>query len=180
MQYVYANAYIQDVYIQIYVQYNTRTSMAIIADNKKAGYNYDILEKIEAGMELNGQEVKSLRARGVSLQGNYVMIKRKNPEKPEVFWVGANIPPYQPLNIAENYVPQRDRKLLLHKSEIEYLVDKIKEKGLTLVPLLVYTKKHKLKMLIGLAKGKKNFDKRESIKKRETQRKINTELKTRG
>jgi SsrA-binding protein len=154
--------------------------MAIIADNKKAGYNYDILEKIEAGMELNGQEVKSLRARGVSLQGNYVMIKRKNPEKPEIFWVGANIPPYQPLNMAENYVPQRDRKLLLHKSEIEYLVDKIKEKGLTLVPLLVYTKKHKLKMLIGLAKGKKNFDKRESIKKRETQRKINTEVKTRG
>lgn len=153
--------------------------MAIIAENRKARFDYEILEKHEAGIELNGQEVKSLRQRGTSLHGNYVVIKNKSG-LPEIFWVGANIPPYQPQNAGIAYVPQRDRKLLLHKKEIAYLAGKIKEKGLTLVPLLVYTKNHKIKMEIGLAKGKKNFDKRETIKKREIERKIRQELKTRG
>lgn len=154
--------------------------MANIAENKKARFDYEILERYETGIELNGQEVKSLRNRGASLHGNYVVIKNKEQGLPEIFWVGANIPAYQPQNAGQNYVPQRDRKLLLHKKEIGYLVGKIKEKGLTLVPLSVYTKNHKIKMEIGLAKGKKSFDKRETIKKREAERKIRTELKTRG
>jgi len=153
--------------------------MNIIAENKKARFDYQILEKYETGLELNGQEVKSLRIRGVSLHGNYIIFKNKG-NLPELFWVGANIPAYQPENAGEKYVPQRDRKLLLHKKEIAYLSGKIKEKGLTLVPLLVYTKNHKIKMEIGLVKGKKNFDKRETIKKRETEIRIRRELKTRG
>lgn len=153
--------------------------MPVIAENRKARFDYEIQEKYEAGIELNGQEVKSLRVRGTSLHGNYVIFKNKTG-LPELFWVGANIPPYQPTNAAANYVPQRDRKLLLHKKEIAYLAGKIKEKGLTLVPLLVYTKNHKIKMEIGLARGKKNFDKRETIKKRESDRRIQQELKTRG
>ncbi len=153
--------------------------MVTIAENKKARFDYQILEKYETGLELNGQEVKSLRIRGVSLHGNYIIFKNKG-NLPELFWVGANIPAYQPENAGEKYVPQRDRKLLLHKKEIAYLSGKIKEKGLTLVPLLVYTKNHKIKMEIGLVKGKKNFDKRETIKKRETEIRIRQELKTRG
>lgn len=158
----------------------TFKKMTIIAENRKAKFDYEILDRYEAGLELNGQEVKSLRQRGTSLHGNYVIIKNKKDGLPEIFWVGANIPPYQPQNADQNYVPQRDRKLLLHKKELAYLAGKIKEKGLTLVPLLVYTKNHKIKMEIGLAKGKKAFDKRETIKKRETERKIRHELKTRG
>lgn len=153
--------------------------MPVIAENRKARYNYEIQEKLEAGIELNGQEVKSLRNRSVSLSGNYVVLKNKGG-LPELFWVGANIPAYQPENAGLAYVPQRDRKLLLHKKEIAYLASKIKEKGLTLVPLLVYTKNHKIKMEIGLARGKKSFDKRDSIKTREVERKIRQELKTRG
>ncbi|MFA5013135.1 MAG: SsrA-binding protein SmpB [Candidatus Paceibacterota bacterium] len=154
--------------------------MADIAENRKARFNYEILEKIEAGIELTGQEVKSLRQRGVSLNGNYVVVKRDKSGMPEIFWVGGNIAPYQPLNVARTYDPQRDRKLLLHRREIEFLVGKTKEKGLTLVPLLVYTKKHKIKMEIGLARGKKAFDKRETIKKRDIERRISNELKSRG
>lgn len=153
--------------------------MGTIAENKKARYNYEIQEKFEAGISLNGQEVKSLRKKGVNLNGNYVIMKDKFGQT-EVFWVGANISAYQPENASPEYDPQRDRKLLLHKKEIAFLAGKIKEKGLTLVPLSVYTKKHKIKMEIGLAKGKKSFDKRETIKKREVDKRIRQELKIRG
>ena len=153
--------------------------MAIIAENKKARYDYEIQEKFEAGISLNGQEVKSLRKKGINLNGNYVIIKN-NPNGAEVFWIGGNISPYQPKNVQIEYSSERDRKLLLHKKEIAFLAGKIKEKGLTLVPLSVYTKKHKIKMEIGLAKGKKSFDKRETIKKREVEKKIRQELKIRG
>jgi SsrA-binding protein len=96
------------------------------------------------------------------------------------FWVGVNIPPYQSANIDKSYDPQRPRKLLLNREEIDYLTGKIKEKGLTLVPLSVYTGTYKIKLEFGLAKGKKKFDKRESIKKREVERKIKSEISTRG
>lgn len=143
--------------------------------NKKAYYDYEILEKFQAGLVLTGQEVKSLRTRGISLAGTYIEIKGN-----EVFWVGANIPPYQPLNVDKNYDPQRKRKLLLNREEINYLSGKTKERGLTLVPLSVYTKTYKIKLEFGLARGKKKFDKRESIKKREVERKIKSEINTRG
>ncbi|MDD4531671.1 MAG: SsrA-binding protein SmpB [Candidatus Pacebacteria bacterium] len=149
-------------------------------ENKKAYFDYEILERFEAGLALNGQEVKSLRTRGTSLPGTYILIKEDKRGSAEAFWVGGNIPPYQPQNADKGYDPKRDRKLLLTREELRYLLGKSKEKGLTLVPISVYTKKRKLKLDFGLARGKKKFDKRESIKKREVERKIRSELKTRG
>lgn len=146
--------------------------MKIIAENKKAYYNYQILEKFEAGVSLIGQEVKSLKTRGINLSGSYALIKEG-----EVFWMGAHIPPYQPKNAPADYNPERSRRLLLKKSEIKYLIGKSKERGLTLIPLKLYIKNNKIKLEIGLAKGKKKIDKRELIKKREIEREIERTLK---
>jgi len=132
--------------------------MAILAENKKAKYNYEILERYEAGLELTGQEVKALRQRGVSLYGNYIAIKRKKMALLKFFGLGQTFLLINLKTLAHLMFPQRDRKLLLHKKEINELNVKIKERGLTLIPLLVYTKNHRLKMEIGLAKGKKAFD----------------------
>ncbi|MDD5098291.1 MAG: SsrA-binding protein SmpB [Candidatus Pacebacteria bacterium] len=151
-----------------------------LVQNKKAYFDYEILEKFDAGLSLNGQEVKSLRTRGITLAGTYILVKQDKTGNTEAFWIGANIPPYQPYNAGKGYDPKRDRKLLLNREEINYLLGKSMEKGLTLVPLSVYTKTHKIKLEFGLAKGKKKFDKRDSIKKREVDRKIREELKTRG
>jgi SsrA-binding protein len=146
--------------------------MKILAENKKAYFNYQILEKFEAGIALIGQEVKSLKTRGVNLAGSYVVLKNS-----EFFWIGANIPPYQPKNVPPDYNPERSRKLLLKKSEIKYLIGKAKERGLTLIPLRVYTKDGKIKLEFGIGKGKKKFDKREVIRKREAEREIKRALK---
>jgi len=146
--------------------------MKILAKNKKAYFKYQILEKFEAGISLIGQEVKSIKSGRINLSGAYVVLK-----KSEVYLIGANIPPYQPKNAPADYQPERSRKLLLKKSEIKYLIGKAKQKGLTLVPLRVYTKKGKIKLEFGIAKGLKKFDKRELIKKRETEKEIQRELK---
>jgi len=146
-----------------------------LAENKKAYYNYQILEKLEAGISLIGQEVKSIKSGRINLAGSYVVLKNS-----EVFLVGANVPPYQPKNIPSDYNPERSRKLLLRKSEIKYLLGKTKQKGLTLVPLRVYAKRGKIKVEFGIAKGKRKVDKRELIKKREAKREIRRELKLRG
>ena len=149
--------------------------MHIIAENKKAYFNYEILDRFEAGISLVGQEVKSLKTRGVNLAGSYVMVRNE-----ELFWVGAKIPAYQPKNAPSDYDVERSRKLLLRKNEIKKLLGKAKEKGLTLIPLRVYSKNAKIKLEFGLAKGKKEIDKRELIKKREIQKDIERELKSRG
>ena len=149
--------------------------MKIIAKNKKAFFNYQIIEKFEAGVSLNGQEVKSLKTKGVNLAGTYAVLKSS-----EVFWVGAKIPPYQPKNAPSDYNPDRSRKLLLKKSEIKYLIGKVKQKGLTLVPTKVYTRKGRIKIEIAIVKGRKKIDKRELIKKREVERDLKRELKLRG
>jgi len=146
--------------------------MPILAENKKAFFNYIILEKFEAGISLLGQEVKSLKTRGINLAGSYVVLKDE-----EVFWIGANIPPYQPRNIGSSYNPERSRKILLKKSEIKYLLGKARQKGLTLMPLKVYTIRGKIKLEFAIVKGKRQFDKRDSIKKRDAEREINRELK---
>jgi len=143
-----------------------------ISENKKAYFNYQILEKFEAGISLIGQEVKSLKTRGVNLAGSYVILKDE-----EAFWIGAHIHPYQPKNVPSYYNPERLRKLLLKKSEIKYLIGKSKQRGLTLVPLRLYTKDGKIKLEFGIGKGKKKFDKRELIKKREIEREIERVLK---
>jgi len=149
--------------------------MKVLAENKKAYFNYKILEKFEAGISLIGQEVKSIKTRGVNLAGSYIVLKNE-----EAFWIGTKIPPYQPKNIVSDYNPERSRKLLLKKSEIKYLIGKSKQKGLTLIPLKVYTKNGKIKIEFGIGKGKKEFNKKELIKKRETEREIKRELRMRG
>lgn len=139
--------------------------MKSLAENRKAYYDYEILETYEAGIVLNGQEVKSIKTGHINLKGAYVVFKNE-----ELFLIGANIPPYQPKNAPKDYNPERSRKLLLTKAEIKSLVGKIKQKGLTLIPLKVYTKNAKIKLLFGIGKGKKEIDKREKIKKREFER----------
>ncbi|MDO8639304.1 MAG: SsrA-binding protein SmpB [bacterium] len=149
--------------------------MTAIAENKKAYFNYEILEKFEAGISLLGQEVKSIRAGRVNLAGSYVIIRGE-----EAFWVGAVVPAYQPKNAPADYEADRPKKLLLKKSELKYLIGKTKQKGLTLTPLRVYTAKGRIKLEFGLAKGKKKIDKRETLKKYEAKREIERTLKTRG
>ena len=146
--------------------------------NKKAYFNYLILEKFEAGISLIGQEVKSIKSGKCNLTGSYVVLKHHlKKESPEVFWIGGKVPAWQPKNAPPDYDPERTRKLLLKKSEIKYLIGKSKIKGLTLLPLRIYTIKRKIKLEFGIAKGKKKFDKRELIKKREIERDIREKLK---
>ncbi|MCP6726865.1 MAG: SsrA-binding protein SmpB [Patescibacteria group bacterium] len=141
--------------------------MATFADNRKAWHDYEILETFQGGLSLNGQEVKSIRGGRINLAGSYVDLKDQ-----ELFLVGANIPPYQPANAPANYNPERARKLLLTAKEIRYLIGKVKERGLTLVPLKVYSMKSKIKLEFGLVKSKKKQDKRNILKKRDAEREM--------
>ena len=149
--------------------------MKIYAENDKAYFNYNILEKFEAGLVLLGTEVKAIKTGKVTIKGSYVTI-----EENEAYLTGANIPAYQPKNAPENYDPKRSRKLLLEKKEIDTLVGKSKESGIALVPLKIFDKNAKIKLEFGIGKGKKKYDKRETIKKRDTQREIDKALKSRG
>jgi len=144
----------------------------MFTENRKAYFDYEILEKFEAGIELLGFEVKSVISGNAHMEGGRVLIRGG-----EAFLVGTTIPPYQPKNTPSNYEPDRTRKLLLTKKEISYLTGKTAEKGLTLLPLKVYTKHGLCKLLLGLGKGKKKTDKRETIKARESKRKIDRTLK---
>jgi SsrA-binding protein len=148
--------------------------MKTLAENNKATFDYEILEIYEAGMVLYGFEVKSIRAGHISLKGSYVVVKDN-----EVFLINALISPYQQANTPESYDPQRSRKLLLKKSEIRSLIGKSKVRGLTLVPLRIYTKKSTLKLEFAIAKGKRKIDKRETIKRRDTERDVERETKAR-
>ncbi len=146
--------------------------MAHYAENRKARFDYEIIEKFEAGIELLGSEVKSVRGGQMSLEGAFVIVRGG-----EAFLINANIPPYQPKNAGADYDPLRNRKLLLTKKEIAELAGSGKNKSLTIVPISVYNKGRKIKVEIALVKGKKKFDKRESIKKRDTERDIRRTLK---
>lgn len=140
--------------------------------NKRAYFDYEILETFEAGLVLLGHEVKSIRVGKVSLAGSYVIVKND-----EALLLNADISPYQPGNIPSGYDQHHTRKLLLKKAEIKELVGKTHKTGLTIVPLKLYNKKRTIKLLIGLAKHKKKHDKRESIKKRDVEREIGRTLK---
>ena len=142
------------------------------AENRKARFNYEILEKYETGIELLGTEVKSVRGGQMSLEGAFIIIRGG-----EAFLINANIPSYQPKNAPADYDPLRNRKLLLTKKEIAKLAGSEKNKSLTIVPISVYNKNRKIKVEIALVKGKKKFDKRETIKKRDTDREIRREFK---
>ena len=149
--------------------------MKVLSENKKAYFNYEIVDRFQAGICLQGQEVKSIKSGRINLAGSYVVLRSE-----EVYLVGAKVPPYQPKNAPGDYDPERSRKLLLRKAEIKQLIGKTKEKGLTLVPLKVYTVKGQIKIEFGVAKGRKSTDKRQLIKKRETDKEIERELKFRG
>ncbi|HBV01503.1 MAG TPA: SsrA-binding protein [Candidatus Taylorbacteria bacterium] len=143
----------------------------MLIENRKAKFNYEFLEKLDAGIELLGSEVKSLRAKLGSLEGAYVIVRGN-----EAFMVGAYIPAYQPKNTPKGYDERRNRKLLLTKKEIASLMGAEAKKGLTIVPISVYNRGHKLKVTLAIARGKKKFDKRETIKLRDTERDIRREM----
>ena len=140
--------------------------MEIVSTNKKARFNYEIIEKIEAGIALKGTEVKSIRNRNVSIGESYAQIKDD-----EVFLHNLHITLYEQGN-RENHDPIRVRKLLLHKHEIKKLVAKTQQKGLSLVPLSIYLRKGKIKVELATGRGKRLVDKRESIKKKTIEREI--------
>jgi len=146
--------------------------MKTFAFNKRANYDYEILEKIEGGLVLKGYEVKSIKTGHISLKGAYVTIKGN-----EAFLTNANISAYQPLNMPDSYDPERSRKVLIRKSQIKSLIGKVKQKGLTLVPIRVYSKRGLVKLEFGVGKGKRKIDKREDIKKREDKVKMRRMLK---
>ncbi len=146
--------------------------MKILAENKKAGFNYEILEGLEAGISLLGSEVKSAREGRISLKESFAEIKNG-----EVILLNCHISPYEAAN-RFNHEPLRPRKLLLHKQQIKRLTGKIKEKGLTLVPTKVYlNEKGKIKVEIALARGKRAYEKKETIKARDVEREIRAEMK---
>lgn len=142
--------------------------------NRKASLDYEIMEKFEAGIELLGLEVKSLRKSQGSLAGSHITVRGG-----EVFLIGSNIPAYQEKNTPKEYEPKRNRKILLTKAEIQKLASLEAKKGLTIVPISLYNKGKKIKVEIAIVRGKKSYDKRESIKKRETDRDIRREFKDR-
>jgi SsrA-binding protein len=146
--------------------------MKIVAKNKKAYYNYEIVESFEAGISLVGSEVKSIREGRISLKESYAEIKAG-----EIFLVNCHVSPYAAANIF-NHDPLRERKLLLHRREIKRLTGKVVEKGLTLIPTKVLINdRGKVKIEISLAKGKRAYQKKEAIKERDRQRELRAELK---
>ncbi|MCD7805320.1 MAG: SsrA-binding protein SmpB [Oscillospiraceae bacterium] len=146
----------------------------IIAENRQARHEYFVLDTLEAGIELVGTEVKSIRLGGVNLKDSWCEIRDG-----EIFAVGVHISPYEKGNIY-NRDPRRDRRLLIHKSEIRRLYDKVRQEGLTIVPLKLYYSGSRVKMKIGLCKGKKLYDKRDDMARRQTERDIERILKERN
>lgn len=147
--------------------------MPVLAENRKALHEYSILEKFEAGLVLTGPEVKSVKAGRASLQGAYVI-----PKGNELWLTGMHVAAYPPAQREQlNYNPEQDRKLLLGLAELKYLAGKMKQKGLTITPLTLYTSHRFIKVELGLARGKTRYDKRVSLRRRETDREIRRSLK---
>ncbi|HEY5728649.1 MAG TPA: SsrA-binding protein SmpB [Anaerolineales bacterium] len=146
----------------------------VVATNRKAGFEYFLLEKFEAGLALQGSEIKSIRAGQISIQESYVDIENGK----QAFLVEAHIAPYEQAN-RFNHEPRRKRKLLLHKKEIRKLWDNVRIKGMTIVPTRVYLKNGRAKIEIALAKGKKTYDKRAAIAKRDEARSAERETRVR-
>ncbi|HVO10434.1 MAG TPA: SsrA-binding protein SmpB [Vicinamibacteria bacterium] len=142
----------------------SEASGKVLATNRKAFFRYEVLERAEAGLALAGTEVKSIRDGGLSFADSWVEFRGG-----EMFLIGCRIAPYSHGNLM-NHLPERDRKLLLHKREIQRLGGRASERGLTLVPLRVYLKDGRVKMEIGLGRGKQMHDKREAIRRRDEER----------
>ncbi|OGG57460.1 SsrA-binding protein [Candidatus Kaiserbacteria bacterium RIFCSPHIGHO2_01_FULL_55_17] len=144
-----------------------------LIENERVRFDYSLIEEMEAGLELKGFEVKSLRAKHGSLKGARVVARGG-----EAYLVGASIPPWQVANAPKSYDPERTRRLLLSRKEIAHIASAEGQKGLTIVPLKVYNHGNKLKIAIAIARGKKKEDKRHSIRAREEKRRIERTLKT--
>lgn len=150
-------------------------SSDVITQNRKAYHDYFIVETIEAGIMLTGTEVKSLRAGKANLKDSYAKIKNE-----EIFLVNTHISAYDRADAFKHIDPERTRKLLLHKDEIKRLIGKTREKGFTLIPTKLYFKGGRVKVEIGLAKGKTSYDKRETLKKKDVEREIKSAFKAHG
>jgi SsrA-binding protein len=144
-----------------------------VASNRQAAYRYELLDKVEAGMMLRGTEVKALREGGAQMKDAYATFRDG-----ELWLLNLHIPPYKPA-ARENHPPERDRKLLLHRREIDRLIARMAEKGLTVVPTRIYFKDGRAKVEIALARGKDRFDKRQSIKEREMKRDLDRAMSER-
>lgn len=148
------------------------TRIKMVSDNRQARYLYEIMETYEAGVELKGTEVKSIRAGRVNLRDGYALIRNG-----EAWLLNVHVSPYQASGQYFNHDPSRTRKLLLHRKEINKLIGKVEQKGLTLLPLKIYFKSGLVKVVIGLGKGKKVHDKRETVKRRQDQREMARAMK---
>ncbi|OGD69662.1 SsrA-binding protein [Candidatus Campbellbacteria bacterium RIFCSPLOWO2_02_FULL_35_11] len=146
--------------------------MTTYVKNRKASFDYEILEKFDAGIELFGFEVKAIKSGKGNIEGSHVTVRGN-----EAFLLNANIPPYQTENTPTDYNPERNRRLLLTKKELGELAGLESQKGLTIVPISMYNSKRKIKIEIAVVRGKKKFDKRESIKKKDTERDLRREIK---
>jgi SsrA-binding protein len=146
-------------------------NVKIIATNRKARHDFFLLESFEAGLVLQGSEIKSIRAGQISLKEAYIRVDGE-----QAWLVNAHIAPYDPAS-RENHDPLRDKKLLLHKKEIKKLWDEVRQKGTTIIPTKVYLSRGRAKVEIAVAKGKKKYDKRQALKKRDAQREIDRALK---
>ncbi|HBA36251.1 TPA: SsrA-binding protein [Candidatus Falkowbacteria bacterium] len=152
--------------------------MPPLAQNKKANFDYEILNKYEAGLVLFGHEVKAVRAGQASLKGSFISLRTKNGQT-ELYLVNCQISPFKNAGTMPDYNQRRERKLLLKRQEINHLLGKIRTEGLTLIPLKIYTNRSFLKLEFAVAKGKKKYDKRETIKKREVERHLRSLTKRR-
>ncbi len=146
--------------------------MQVYAKNKKALFDYELLEEYEAGIELKGYEVKSIKVGKVSIKGARVILRGE-----EAFLIGSSISPYQIANTPKNYDPERTRRLLLTRKELSALIGKEQQKGLTLPAILLYNKNGKIKLKFAVARGKKKYDKRENIKRKDLERDLRRSLK---
>ncbi|MFZ6015346.1 MAG: SsrA-binding protein SmpB [Patescibacteria group bacterium] len=136
-----------------------------LAQNRKAKFDYECLDKYEAGLELTGQEVKSVREGGAKIDTGHIVIRNG-----ELWLIGANIQPYKKASHIEDYDPARSRKLIMHKKEINQLIGKLSEKGLTAIPFSLYTRGNRIKLEVWLARGKKTHEKRQKLKERDIKR----------
>lgn len=163
-------------YTIVVILFNFSEFMPTLAFNRRANYDYSITDKYEAGLVLLGHEVKSIKTGHISLKGAFINVKKGKKDIPELYLVKSFVPLYKKASTVtvKDYDPERPRKLLLKKQEIKRLVGKRQEKGLTLVPLKIYTKRSLVKLSFGVGVGKKKQDKREAIKRREIDRKIRT------
>lgn len=148
--------------------------MPVLAVNKRASYDYEILEDYEAGLVLAGYEVKAAKAGQVSLKGSHVVFRLSDQGQPQAYLLNAHISRYRLAGTIGDYEPTRSRRLLLKRKQLNYLYGRTSAEGLTVVPLKLYTKDSLLKLAIALVRGKKKFDKRQAIKERDWEKKRRT------